>query len=390
MSAKNRSVLSLKPSEDAGDTGLRERLHKVLANAGHGSRRALEKRIEAGDVTINGATAELGSSVGAGDRVALDQRQFVVATDTRDNAEVLLYNKPEGEVTTREDQAGRTTVFDQLPRVTDARWVSVGRLDINTTGLLLLTTDGDLANALMHPSSGIEREYLCRIQGNVAEDTLKTLTEGVTLDDGEARFESLEVVSASNSHSWYRVTLEEGRNREVRRMWESQECRVSRLKRIRYGDIALPRHLRPGQSETLDTASVKQLRQQAGMRAPVPALTLAPIAHQRRARRGVTEYKPQSQDTAHAWTGSRADESREFRKFDRMRDDKPPQKRGSQHRKPPNARGGKGASGPGKPRNPAPGQELPGARTWFAGDDRKGSKGKGGGSRGGGNHRGRH
>ncbi len=165
MTAPQKSVLTLKrePRPDADAPALEERLHKVLANAGLGSRRMLEQRIQSGEIELNGAPAEIGMSVKAGDRVVMDGKQFVVATDSRDDAEVLIYHKPEGVLTTRDDPEGRPTVFEQLPRLKGARWVAVGRLDINTTGLLLLTTDGELANGLMHPKSGMEREYLCRV-----------------------------------------------------------------------------------------------------------------------------------------------------------------------------------------------------------------------------------
>jgi 23S rRNA pseudouridine2605 synthase len=174
MNSAPRSLLTLKRAA-AHDTGeaLEERLHKVLANAGLGSRRMLEERIGAGEVQVNGNVAQTGSSVRAGDRVTVDNKQFVVATDNHERAAVLMYHKPEGELTTRDDPEGRPTVFENLPHLNGARWISVGRLDINTTGLLLLTTDGELANALMHPSHELEREYLCRVHGEVPDETLE-------------------------------------------------------------------------------------------------------------------------------------------------------------------------------------------------------------------------
>ncbi|HEX7339904.1 MAG TPA: pseudouridine synthase, partial [Rhodanobacteraceae bacterium] len=183
MTAPNRSVLSLKRHSSEGrPDALSERLHKVLANAGQGSRRMLEERIAHGEVSVNGEVAQIGTSVCSGDRVAIDGHQFVVTTDARDSADVIVYNKPEGELVTRDDTEGRPTVFEQLPKVRGARWIAVGRLDINTTGLLLLTTDGDLANALMHPKTGIEREYLCRVHGEVPEEVLEQLKAGVELE----------------------------------------------------------------------------------------------------------------------------------------------------------------------------------------------------------------
>src|SRR5699024_5649810 len=231
MSAQHRSVLSLKhDTPKNGGPALEERLHKVLANAGQGSRRMLEQRIANGEIAVNGEVAEVGSSVSAGDRIVIDNHQFVVATDTRENAEVLIYNKPEGILVTRDDTEGRPTVFEQLPKVKGARWVAVGRLDINTTALLLLTTDGGLATALMQPCRGTERECVCSAHGEVPADVLEQLNAGVTLEDGPAHFDDISVVSTGASHSWFRVIIGEGRNREVRRLWESQGFMVSRLK----------------------------------------------------------------------------------------------------------------------------------------------------------------
>lgn len=292
MNAPQKSLLTLKRDTRTTDApALEERLHKVLANAGLGSRRMLEQRIQAGEVEVNGSAAGIGASVHAGDRVVLDGKQFVVATDNRDETEVLVYHKPEGVVTTREDPEGRPTVFEQLPRLKGARWVAVGRLDINTTGLLLLTTDGELANALMHPRSALEREYLCRVHGEVPDEIIEKLKSGVELEDGPARFDEIGVISRGGSHSWFRVVIREGRNREVRRLWDSQGFLVSRLKRIRYGSVQLPRALRRGDCETLGEEAVKELRQVSGLGAPQPVLTLSPVLHQRRATRNVTDRK---------------------------------------------------------------------------------------------------
>ena len=377
MTAPQKSVLSLKREThvDANAPALEERLHKVLANAGLGSRRMLEQRIQAGEVELNGAPAEIGTSVKAGDRVVMDGKQFVVATDNRDDAEVLLYHKPEGVLTTRDDPEGRPTVFEQLPHLKGARWVAVGRLDINTTGLLLLTTDGDLANALMHPTSGLEREYLCRVHGEVPDEILERLKAGVELEDGPARFDEIAIISRGGSHSWFRVVLREGRNREVRRLWDSQGFLVSRLKRIRYGKIELPRTLRRGECETLDAEAVKQLRQTTGAGTPQPVLTLSTVLHQRRANRSVTEYRPE-RGSSTAWTGGQ-DEARELRAFDHIRDEpgrgrKPPRRPGKEVNgnvaRP--ERGAGARAGSGRGRRVAPGQELPSVRTWFAGETR--------------------
>ncbi|MFC5525683.1 pseudouridine synthase [Rhodanobacter ginsengisoli] len=376
MTAPQKSVLSLKrePRTDSDAPALEERLHKVLANAGLGSRRMLEQRIQSGEVELNGAPAEIGMSVKAGDRVVMDGKQFVVATDSRDETEVLVYHKPEGVLTTRDDPEGRPTVFEQLPRLKGARWVAVGRLDINTTGLLLLTTDGELANALMHPKSGLEREYLCRVHGEVPDEIIERLKAGVELDDGPARFDEIAVISCGGSHSWFRVVIREGRNREVRRLWDSQGFLVSRLKRIRYGKIELPRNLRRGECESLDAEAVKQLRQTTGLGAPQPVLTLSPVLHQRRANRSVTEYRPE-RGAGTAWTGGQ-DEARELRAYDRIREEptrgrKPPRRDGKEVNGNV-ARPERGAGG-GRGRRVAPGQELPSVRTWFAGENRDGS-----------------
>ncbi|MFP5374823.1 MAG: pseudouridine synthase, partial [Gammaproteobacteria bacterium] len=202
-----------------GDNGapaaprLEERLHKVLAQAGLGSRRALEQRIADGLVRVNGEVAQVGQSVGSGDRIEIDGRQFVASALT-EPPRVLLYNKPEGEVTTREDPEGRPTIFDSLPALKGARWIAIGRLDINTSGLLLLTTDGELANAMMHPSFEVEREYVCRVrapegQEQVPDNLVDRLARGVALEDGPAKFDEVERIGGSDSHDWFRVVVKE-------------------------------------------------------------------------------------------------------------------------------------------------------------------------------------
>lgn len=378
MSSAPRSLLTLKRSAtQAADNALEERLHKVLANAGLGSRRMLEERIGAGEILVNGSAAQTGSSVRVGDRVEVDHKQFMVATDNHDHAAVLMYHKPEGELTTRDDPEGRPTVFENLPRLNGSRWISVGRLDVNTTGLLLLTTDGELANALMHPSNELEREYLCRVHGEVPDEALEKLKSGVELDDGPARFDEIHVVSRGGSHCWFRVIMHEGRNREVRRLWDSQGFLVSRLKRIRYGNVELSRGLRPGQNETLVEDAVKALRDLAGAGLAQPVLTLKPVLHQRHTPRGVTEIRPTNQ-APHAWTGVRHDEARELTAFDRVRPDDF-NNRGKRRRGPPRGDVNGNVLKPDKPnkqrknkRGVAPGQELPSVRTWFAGDKRPG------------------
>lgn len=356
MNAPTRTVLSLKRPQE-GDIVLEERLHKVLATAGLGSRRLLETRIEAGEVKVNGSAATLGSSLRPGDRVELDGKLFVAVTDNNENAEVLVYHKPEGVVTTRDDPEGRPTVFEQLPRLKGARWITIGRLDINTTGLLLLTTDGALAHTLMHPSTEVAREYICRVHGEVPDEALEKLQSGVELEDGPARFEELAIISRGDSHSWFRIVLREGRNREVRRMWESQGLMVSRLKRTRYGNVELPRLLRKGGCENLDADQVKALRQLVGATAPEPVLTLQPVINQRRAKTG-NEFRPEPR-AQQAWTGSSShDEGRELRAFDRIRDDTP-SRPGSRFnaKRGPNGGAPRGpGAGAGPRRNGGPGQ----------------------------------
>jgi 23S rRNA pseudouridine2605 synthase len=366
MNAPPRTLLTLKRPQSDGPV-VEERLHKVLANAGLGSRRLLEQRIESGEVKVNAVVAELGSSVRAGDRVELDGKLFVAVNDSAEHAQVLVFHKPEGVVTTREDPEGRPTVFEQLPRLKGARWIAVGRLDINTTGLLLLTTDGALAHSLMHPSTEIEREYICRVHGEVPDEAMERLKSGVELEDGPARFEELAVISRGDSHSWFRVVIREGRNREVRRMWESQGLMVSRLKRIRYGNVELPRGLLKGRSETLETDQVKALRNLVGATDPEPTLTLQPVIGQRRAAKSApNEFRPAPR-TQQAWTGASGDEAREIRAFDRIREDKPFNMRPGAKRKPGgrnNKKGGAGARGgnetPYQNRDPrAPGPRPP-------------------------------
>lgn len=349
MSETPRRVLSLK-REGAPAARIEERLHKVLATAGLGSRRALEERIARGEVKVNGEVAGTGSSVGSGDRVEIDGRAFV-ATAQSEPAQVLLYNKPEGELTTRDDPEGRATVFESLPKLKNARWIAVGRLDINTTGLLLLTTDGDLANALMHPSTGVEREYVCRIHGEVSDDVVRQLQRGVQLEDGEAKFDEIERIGSSDSHAWFRVVLHEGRNREVRRMWEAVGFTVSRLKRVRYGAIELPRLLKRGHSEPLPADQVDALRASLSLPPPEANLTLQPVIGQRRAK--TSEYRPAAREQK-AWTqGAYGDEGRELRAFDNLREDAP------------RGRGrGPGRGGPGGPGGPG-GKRKPGGKPGF-------------------------
>ena len=411
--------LSLK-REGSDTTRTEERLHKVLAQAGLGSRRALEQRIADGLVKVNGEVARTGQSIRSGDKVELDGRQFVASALT-EPARVLIYNKPEGEVTTREDPEGRPTVFEALPPLKGARWISIGRLDINTTGLLLLTTDGELANAMMHPSFEVEREYVVRVRApegeeKVPDNIVDRLARGVALEDGPARFDEIERIGGTDSHDWFRVVVKEGRNREVRRLWESQGCQVSRLKRARYGNITLPRELARGQSSELSSAQVQALRNELKLEdGAAPALTLLPVIGQRRALKAPVRVGRDGQPrNAYINGHTAADEGRELRRFDNPREERGRGRGG----KPP--RGGLTVTGdaaakqinkPLKPRKPRNDRALPEGnpaafRSWYvpegvstgpsghrnagpgagrgpAGAGRPGGAGKPGGNRGG-------
>lgn len=268
MSPKRRA--RSKPPEPSG-----EKLHKVLARAGAGSRREMERWIEQGRVTVDGHAARLGDRVWPGQRLRIDGRPVSQPTLTP-KQRVLIYHKPEGEVTTRRDPEGRPIVFQNLPPLKQGRWIAVGRLDLNSTGLLLFTTDGELAHRLMHPSAEIEREYAVRVLGPVSADALGRLTQGVMLDDGEARFESVSDAGGTGANRWYHVVIREGRNREIRRMWEAVGAKVSRLIRVRYGPIALPRLLRPGRSGYLERDQLGALYAAAGLPAPVVVRRPAP------------------------------------------------------------------------------------------------------------------
>jgi 23S rRNA pseudouridine2605 synthase len=234
------------------------RLQKLLAGGGHGSRRAIEEWIRAGRVTVNGKLAQLGDRALPGDDIRLDGQPLVTGAAHAAHA-VLLYNKPLGEVTTRSDPQGRPTVFDRLPPPPQGRWIVVGRLDFMTTGLLLFTTDGELAHRLMHPSAEVDREYLVRSRDVLSTAQVRLLQAGVRLEDGEARFDSLEQTRIEGTHAWYRAVLREGRNREVRRLWQAAGSEVSRLVRIRYGPVQLPRDLAAGAWQLLAPASYAAL-----------------------------------------------------------------------------------------------------------------------------------
>lgn len=236
-----------------------EKIQKVLANAGLGSRREIEGWIEEGRIHINGRLATIGDRMTYLDAVTVDGREIVLAKSQNQKSRVLLYHKPEGQICSRKDPEGRPTIFDSLPHIRNSRWICVGRLDYNTSGLLLITNDGELANKLMHPSSEIEREYAVRIRGVVMEEMLQKLMKGIKLEDGYAKFDTIVDAGGQGSNHWYHVTVSEGRNRLVRRLWEALGLTISRLIRVRFGPVNLPSHLNRGKTVELTESEMTQL-----------------------------------------------------------------------------------------------------------------------------------
>jgi 23S rRNA pseudouridine2605 synthase len=255
----------MKQAQQAQQAVKSERIQKTLANLGLGSRREIERWIEQGRVLLNGKPASLGDRYSAGDTLAVDGKPIHFKSRSVHRIFGLMYYKPEGEVTTRSDEKGRNTVFDSLPECTTGRWINVGRLDLNTSGLLLFTNYGELANRLMHPKYQMLRQYAVRVRGEVGDEVINRLLQGVRLEDGIAKFESVEDAGGKGFNHWYHVVLREGRNREVRRLWESQGVLVSRLIRIRFGPILLDPKLKAGQVRELRPAELNQLLNETGL-----------------------------------------------------------------------------------------------------------------------------
>jgi len=260
-----------------------EKLQKVLARAGHGSRRQIEAMINSGGVSVDGKIAKLGDRVEVNPAMKIRMDGHVVSIKESKEAvcRVLAYYKPEGELCTNSDPEGRPTVFDRLPKLRCSRWVAVGRLDVNTSGLLLFTTDGGLANRLMHPRQEVEREYAVRVFGQTSDDNVKQLKNGVQLEDGPAAFRTIDFQGGGEGlNQWYNVTLTEGRNREVHRLWEAVGMQVSRLIRVRYGDIALPKGLPRGGWAELDLKAINYLRALVGLKPEM--VSKMPVERERR------------------------------------------------------------------------------------------------------------
>lgn len=238
---------------------MKTRIHKVLADHGVGSRRGIESLIRQKKVLVNGSLATIGQLVSERDIFQVEGKTIKLSKKDPTQKRILMYNKKVGEISSRNDPDHKNTIFDSLPRLRSGRWVSIGRLDINTSGLILFTNDGALANKLMHPSSNIEREYVARVHGNVTDNIIENLVEGVDLEDGFAKFTDVQGGRKGNTNQWFAMVIMEGRTREVRRLWESKGLEISRLKRVRYGNLFLPAHLKQGAFKELTKGEVNAL-----------------------------------------------------------------------------------------------------------------------------------
>jgi 23S rRNA pseudouridine2605 synthase len=267
MTRPFKQTRSPHPQRAASPDQPSQRLHKLLALAGLGSRRDMEELIASGRITINGQVAQVGAAVVPTDVVRLDSRPLHLPFEA-ELPRVLLYHKPEGEIVSQDDPEKRATVFDKLPRIRGGRWVAIGRLDINTSGLLIFTTSGELANHFMHPRYEVEREYAVRLMGQLTEGQLLQLTQGIELEDGVAQFDSIQDKGGEGANHWYQVMLREGRNREVRRLFEAVGLMVSRLMRVRFGPVSLPARLKRGQMLELPPKEVAGLLEWAGLDVP--------------------------------------------------------------------------------------------------------------------------
>jgi 23S rRNA pseudouridine2605 synthase len=265
-----------------------QRLHKLLALAGLGSRRDMEELIAAGRVTINGQTAQVGAGVTEHDMVRVDGRPLRLPFEA-ELPQVLIYHKPEGEIVSQDDPEGRATVFDKLPRIKQGKWIAIGRLDINTSGLLIFTNSGDLANRFMHPRYEVEREYAVRVFGELTEEQMAMLTQGIELEDGPASFDRIVAQGGEGANHWYQVIIREGRNREVRRLFEAFQLPVSRLMRVRFGPVNLPPRVKRGSMLKLEQKQVVELLEWSGL--PVPKAPLKQL-NQREKDRATTVFVP--------------------------------------------------------------------------------------------------
>ena len=245
-----------------------ERIQKVLAHQGIASRRQIDELLQQGRISVNGKVAKPGDQLKGGEKISIDGKPVRLSRH-RIKPKLLIYNKPVGEVSTRDDPEGRPTVYRNLPGLQHGRWIGIGRLDINTSGLMLFTNDGELANRMLHPSFALEREYAARVRGEVTREKINALTSGIELEDGPASFDRIIDSGGQGSNHWYHVILHEGRNREVRRLWAAVDVEVSRLIRVRYHHFQLPKWLKPGNSRYLDEEVVKRLFRELGL--PYPA-----------------------------------------------------------------------------------------------------------------------